>query len=732
MHFTVSKLRKMYPYVLFAICLLGSIKTVGLQPFDDPPSCRQVCYFDENYNNADCSDVDLREVPTSDGCRQARMLDLSYNRITSLHTNGLLGYDHVKHLDLSSNVVSALEPRSFAGCFSVVYIYLSSNRIEILPNEEFAECNDTLQQLHLERNELVIIESGALKHLTKLTHLFLSHNRLQRLNVTIFEDLRSLESLYLNSNGLTSLDGSLFENLSRLQNLDLSNNDLVVIGDELFSPRCQLVTFILANNLLRNIPNPSCNHCLNRLQTLDIRNNNISDASNITRYIHTTEKLFIDGNPFHCDCRLEDVRVWIQAEETSRTSSELSCIVPSSGEIRLIRSLSDLCPTTTTPLATSLPPSQSSQRQADEQRAHLLTSAGIFSTKDVKSNKFVEEEDAKDAKLPTVAAEALVIEDGPLSYKGLVVMIMVVAILVFILLLSMIILLAICLCQTNRNVEKMTEAILKSRLTPRSFKNVVNKAKNFTSPYLPTDNRKSSNDKTDKTPLKHPPFPNESTPNYPKKDLAGTNTRRRTPQSTDKMISNNSPNKITRIENDRTTSKIDDDCVGSANKNDEERKPFIRKLGKQFEKMSEGSQETDHVGELTSGLDGKNIESMNISENHDYVKEDSLKQSFQEKNSENGSQEQGKNLKLPKTQGKSGGKNDGALKGSDSDIERVKSHNYDRENFNQTKYSESGCQNQGKDVKIRLEESPQKGRERKLGVLKESDCDNINLTSSNC
>ncbi|KAJ8020423.1 Chondroadherin-like protein [Holothuria leucospilota] len=723
----------MYPYVLFFIRLLGSIKTVGLQPFDDPPSCRQVCYFDENYNNADCSGVDLREVPTSDGCRQARMLDLSYNRITSLHTNGLLGYDHVKHLDLSSNVVSALEPRSFAGCFSVVYIYLSSNRIEILPNEEFAECNDTLQQLHLERNELVIIESGALKHLTKLTHLFLSHNRLQRLNVTIFEDLRSLESLYLNSNGLTSLDGSLFENLSRLQNLDLSNNGLVVIGDELFSPRCQLVTFILANNLLRNIPNPSCNHCLNRLQTLDIRNNNISDATNITRYIHTTEKLFIDGNPFHCDCSLEDVRVWIQAEVTSRTSSELSCIVPSSGETRLIRSLSDLCPTTTAPLATSSPSSKSSQRQVDKQRTNLPTSGGIFSTKDVKSNKFVEEEDAKDAKLPTVAAEALVIEDGPLSYKGLVVMIMVVAILVFILLLSMIILLAICLCQTNKNVKKMTKAILESRVTPRPLKKVVSRAKEFTSSKLSTDNReriKFSNEKTNETPLKRPRSPRESTPKELKIDISGTNVRRRTPQSTDKMISNNSPNKITKTKNNQTTSKIDNDFLGSANKNDEERRPFIRKL--KYDEITEGSQETDHVNELTSGPEGKDIESKNISENHDYVKEDSLKQSFQEKNSENGSQEQGKNLKLPKIQRKSGGKNDGALKGSDRDKERLNNHNYDRENFNQTKDSESGCQNQGKDVKIRLEESPQKGRERKLGVLKESDCDNINLTSSNC
>ncbi|KAJ8020420.1 Reticulon-4 receptor-like 2 [Holothuria leucospilota] len=336
-------------------------------PWSQPPSCGEVCYYDGQFQIADCSGIDLQVVPTKDGCEPARLLDLSHNGIASLHENDMIGSRGAQHLDFSFNRIYNIEPRSFSGSNSVTHLnlYLSSNQIAVLRNETFSKCEESLQQLHLDRNNIEVIEKGALIGLAKLAHLFLGHNNLQSLEATIFHDLISLESLYISFNRLVFLPGDLFSTLNRLKHLDLSNNNLLLLGDELFNQRCQLMTVVLANNRLLNIPNQLKNPCLSRLQALDIRNNNISDASNITQYLNATDKLFIGGNPFHCDCNLESLRQWAQQEVMS---SELKCIVPSNGESRQIRTLPALC-STESPATTEISSPMGEQKDVSVQQA---------------------------------------------------------------------------------------------------------------------------------------------------------------------------------------------------------------------------------------------------------------------------------------------------------------------------------------------------------------------------
>ncbi|PIK33000.1 hypothetical protein BSL78_30188 [Apostichopus japonicus] len=169
-------------------------------------------------------------------------------------------------------------------------------------------------------------------------------------------DLSALLRLHLNSNQLTRIPNGLLEPLHHLKILDLSSNSILDIYSWFFPFSSETIN--LANNRLQSIPRPLSTEPLMGLQTLDIRNNEISDATNITYFIQETDNLLLDGNPFRCDCSFNDVREWIQRDETLRTSCTWTCVNTVTLEIVLARTLKPedtTCPETTTNATASNP-----------------------------------------------------------------------------------------------------------------------------------------------------------------------------------------------------------------------------------------------------------------------------------------------------------------------------------------------------------------------------------------
>ncbi|PIK57269.1 variable lymphocyte receptor A [Apostichopus japonicus] len=170
-------------------------------------------------------------------------------------------------------------------------------------------------------------------------------------------DLSALLRIHLNSNQLTRIPNGLFEPLHHLKILDLSSNSIVDIYPWVFPFSSETIN--LANNRLQSIPRPLSSESLMELHTLDIRNNEISDATNVTYFIHETDNLLLDGNPFRCDCSFNDVREWIQRDETLRTSCTWTCVNTVTMEIVLARTLKPedtACPADTTTTATASTP----------------------------------------------------------------------------------------------------------------------------------------------------------------------------------------------------------------------------------------------------------------------------------------------------------------------------------------------------------------------------------------
>lgn len=126
-----------------------------------------------------------------------KVLDLTWNKVTSIQENGFKGLSNLKTLKLSRNQLQKFKLHTF----------------ENVP---------ILEELLLNNNQIETIEDGTFT-LANLRRLDLSHNKLRELSNLIFIDCKKLEYLDLRSNHITSIKRSLY-NLNNLQYLNLDNN----------------------------------------------------------------------------------------------------------------------------------------------------------------------------------------------------------------------------------------------------------------------------------------------------------------------------------------------------------------------------------------------------------------------------------------------------------------------------------------------------------------------------
>jgi Leucine-rich repeat (LRR) protein len=147
-----------------------------------------------------------------------------------------------------------------------------------------------LQVLDLRGNRIRNLEKARLEDAKELVTLYLQSNRLDSIPDSFkFEFLRILN---LSSNRFTRMPMVLFE-IAELEELDMSFNDLSEIPDEIGQLVKLRRLWLFGNQLGPNLPKTMSK--LNRLQTLDIRRNNILslDAVNDLRAL---KELLVDYN----------------------------------------------------------------------------------------------------------------------------------------------------------------------------------------------------------------------------------------------------------------------------------------------------------------------------------------------------------------------------------------------------------------------------------------------------
>ncbi|XP_042080836.1 toll-like receptor 13 isoform X2 [Haplochromis burtoni] len=182
-----------------------------------------------SYSTAICVGSKLRAVP-EDIPSTVTGLDLTSNRISTIHASDFKDLLNLTKLDLNINNISQIESGAFANLSSLETLNLNNNKLVTLGENVFDGLS-CLIELRINQNRIKQMASTSFKSMTSLKLLDISHNKLHHITKVqlILQHLPHLRELVISNNDLTTFQSFELTNKSlELQYLDLSKNPLAV------------------------------------------------------------------------------------------------------------------------------------------------------------------------------------------------------------------------------------------------------------------------------------------------------------------------------------------------------------------------------------------------------------------------------------------------------------------------------------------------------------------------
>lgn len=165
--------------------------------------------------------------------------------------------------------------------------------------------------------------------------LDMSNNKILSFSVKAFPDDNKLQDLTLSRafHNHSSMDVvlSVLQNGSLLQltHLDLSNNDLVVLPDAVFTGLLKLTNLNLQNSSIISLQSGTLRIPL--LRNLNLRDNSLRELPNGTLAELSLKpglQIHMAGNPWRCDCFIEDLVAWLKSSSEVTDKHNLTCADP--------------------------------------------------------------------------------------------------------------------------------------------------------------------------------------------------------------------------------------------------------------------------------------------------------------------------------------------------------------------------------------------------------------------
>ncbi|KAM3873600.1 trophoblast glycoprotein [Diretmus argenteus] len=215
------------------------------------------------------------------------------------------------------------------------FLFVTGNRIPRIGADSFPARLDQLTDLYLSGNKMEHVDAMVFDNLPNLARLDLSNNTIHSFNDTAFSDDNRLQVLNLsrafNNHSFTEEVLSFLQrgNLLQLASLDLSNNDLVVLPDGAFTGLAKLSNLSLQNSSIVAVQNGTL--MAPPLRDLDLRDNSLRELPNVTLAEFSLKaglQIHLAGNPWRCDCFIEDLLAWLRNSDQVPDVQNLTCADP--------------------------------------------------------------------------------------------------------------------------------------------------------------------------------------------------------------------------------------------------------------------------------------------------------------------------------------------------------------------------------------------------------------------
>lgn len=232
-------------------------------------------------------------------------LNMSYNRITSIHDFAFYRQTYLRTVHLANNHIEMINPVIFHWSNVLEYIDLRNNNIKT--GDNFPLFLDTIKTISISNNALTTFRLVPI--LFRLEELFIENNFLTTLSIgmstkkinanhnhikslTIFHGLNKLVSLKLSHNNLTDIEN--FKNANLLEDLHLSFNNLTDIKP--IKNLKKLKTLCLENSLNGLLDYKAFTE-LTQLEFLDISYNHLTEIDFLKlKSLKKLKTLIISGN----------------------------------------------------------------------------------------------------------------------------------------------------------------------------------------------------------------------------------------------------------------------------------------------------------------------------------------------------------------------------------------------------------------------------------------------------
>ncbi|XP_034287338.1 matrix-remodeling-associated protein 5 [Pantherophis guttatus] len=186
---------------------------------------------------------------------------------------------HVERINLGFNSIQAVSESSFAGLSKLELLMLHGNDIQNIPNGALKDLS-SLQVFKISYNKLQVVTGQSLQGLFSLMRLHLDHNRIEFIHPNAFNGLISLRLLHLEGNLLQQLHPNTFSTFLVLDYFRMST----------------IKHLYLSENAIRTLP------------------------KGIFERMPLLENIYLHGNPWSCDCRLNWFLEW-----TEKSAGILKC-----------------------------------------------------------------------------------------------------------------------------------------------------------------------------------------------------------------------------------------------------------------------------------------------------------------------------------------------------------------------------------------------------------------------
>ncbi|KAI5638980.1 leucine rich repeat domain-containing protein [Phthorimaea operculella] len=208
-------------WVIIAFIPLGFLKTLA-----DFTECQRPCdcRWQSGNKAAICSNSSLKSIPANLSS-DIQILDLSNNNLQQLHQEAFkkVGLSNLKKLFLKECNIDTVHKGAFVNLAIMIELDLSKNRIRSLHPDTF-KGTEKLRLINLSNNYIDKLEDGLFRNLKFLQKVEASNNRIVRIGAKTFVNLPQLKILRFDGNKLSHMKHETLSGLQNLSGLDLHNN----------------------------------------------------------------------------------------------------------------------------------------------------------------------------------------------------------------------------------------------------------------------------------------------------------------------------------------------------------------------------------------------------------------------------------------------------------------------------------------------------------------------------